>query len=177
MQAQQNFIDRISEDGNISKKEILKVLDEGRHFGINAGFQDQKSLVFQQNENTILVDSVLFDPIKSLKYSFTFDMSGNVLCEATLRFQDGFWENVNQAIHSYDANGNELTMLEQIWEDGEWDNVLMETSTYDSVNHLLSFLYQNWENDDWKNDRLRVFSYNSLGQEKVRLLQVWVNYT
>src|ERR1035437_2345954 len=128
----------------------------------------EKHLIKKNNTNN-KSSSVLYRPDKiicddTVRYSYSYDNSGNCLTETLENLVNHSWVNSWEMTYTYDNSGNCLTQLYQEWLNNAWANISRSTRSYNSSGKLLLQLDENWAITAWVNFDRYTYNYNSSGK-------------
>ena len=135
----------------------------------------------KKNKKYNEIGSVIYRPIKvncddTLRYTYTYDNSGNLLTELAEKWSNNAWVISARATYNYDNSGNVLTDLGERWSNNAWVNSYRRSYTYDNSNHILSFLMQEWFYT-WVNSYRYTYTYDNSGNQLIELYEYWSNNT
>lgn len=109
----------------------------------------------------------------SLKYSNTYDNSGNLITSVGMDLINGIWTNSWRETYVYDNLNHVLTELEESWINNTWTNYTRFTSTYDNFGHKLSYYYARFINGVWQDLYRHTYSYDNSGNMLTDVYETW----
>jgi Secretion system C-terminal sorting domain len=113
--------------------------------------------------------------VNSLRDTLTYDNSGHLLTELWERWSFNTWVNFNRNKYTYDNSGYLLTDITEAWANNSWVNGFRWTNTYDNSGNRLTELGEIWSNNAWINSWSYTYTYDNSGNQLTYLYETWSN--
>ena len=138
-------------------------------------FQKQNKSKVNTERGILYRPSVVYINDSTIRWTYTYDASGNMLTQLYEWWENGAWVNSTRYSYTYDASGNRLTYLFESWQNGAWVNKWRYSYTYDASGNMLTYLYENWSNGAWVNFERSTYTYDGSGNRLTSLFERWRN--
>lgn len=111
----------------------------------------------------------------TIRYTYTYDINGNLLTETDERQQNNVWSNFTRWSYTYDPNGNYLSMLVEQWQNSTWVNYQLQTNVYNLSGDISFSTSQAWQNGMWTDVSRTTYTYEAGGQSITAISETWSN--
>ena len=150
-----------------------------KNYGVTQGLPSPPNVPYKSllnNTPFYPIDTVIFyDPAKAERYSYLYDLNGNIIRDIIAQWSNGEWTNFANDTMTYVANHLKLSDIYKRWSNGKWTNSELYTYTYDAAGHELSLIVDIWNNNRGTYFVGYIYTYDANGDELSQLYEYWAD--